>query len=45
MAATDRASDWMISGRVFGADEALASGLLTSVHQTHGVEGAAHTPD
>lgn len=37
-----KASDWMISGRVFGADEALASGLLTSVHEPHEVEEAAH---
>lgn len=27
-----RAQDWMISGRVFGADEALASGLVTAIH-------------
>lgn len=28
-----RALDWMISGRVFGADEALAAGLVHSVHE------------
>jgi enoyl-CoA hydratase/carnithine racemase len=27
-----RALDWMISGRIFGADEALAAGYLRSVH-------------
>jgi len=27
-----RAMDWMISGRVFGAEEALAAGLVHSVH-------------
>ncbi|WP_338751653.1 enoyl-CoA hydratase-related protein [Janibacter alittae] len=36
-----RASDWMISGRIFDADEALASGLLTSVHAPHDVHRAA----
>ncbi|HEV2781946.1 MAG TPA: enoyl-CoA hydratase-related protein [Actinophytocola sp.] len=28
-----RALDWMISGRVFGADEALAAGLVHSLHE------------
>src|SRR5690348_4764001 len=28
-----RALDWMISGRVFGAEEALAAGLVTSLHE------------
>lgn len=28
-----RALDWMISGRVFGADEALAAGLVRSLHE------------
>lgn len=27
-----KAQDWMISGRVFGPDEALASGLVTAIH-------------
>ena len=27
-----RAKDWMLSGRVFGVDEALAAGLVNSVH-------------
>lgn len=37
-----KASDWMISGRVFFADEALASGLLTSVHEPADVLDAAY---
>lgn len=37
-----KASDWMISGRVFFADEALASGLLTSVHAPEDVLEAAY---
>lgn len=37
-----KASDWMISGRVFFADEALASGLLTSVHEPVEVLDAAY---
>lgn len=37
-----KASDWMISGRVFFADEALASGLLTSVHEPAEVLDAAY---
>ena len=28
-----RAMDWMVSGRVFGADEALAAGLVHSLHE------------
>jgi enoyl-CoA hydratase/carnithine racemase len=28
-----RALDWMISGRVFGAEEALSAGLVTSLHE------------
>ncbi len=27
-----RAMDWMVSGRVFGAEEALAAGLVTALH-------------
>ncbi|MFE9321425.1 enoyl-CoA hydratase-related protein [Nocardia sp. NPDC052278] len=27
-----KAKEWMITGRVFGADEALAAGLVTSLH-------------
>lgn len=27
-----RAQDWMISGRVFGPEEALAAGLVTAIH-------------
>lgn len=37
-----KAQDWMISGRVFFADEALASGLLTSVHAPEDVLEAAY---
>lgn len=36
-----RASDWMITGRLFRADEALASGLATSVHEPDEVLDAA----
>jgi enoyl-CoA hydratase/carnithine racemase len=32
-----RALDWMISGRVFGADEALTAGLVHSVHEPDAV--------
>jgi enoyl-CoA hydratase/carnithine racemase len=28
-----RAMDWMVSGRVFGADEALAAGMVHSLHE------------
>ncbi|KQY57122.1 MULTISPECIES: enoyl-CoA hydratase-related protein [unclassified Nocardioides] len=37
-----KAQDWMISGRVFGADEALSSGLVTSVHAPEDVLEAAY---
>ena len=37
-----KAQDWMISGRVFFADEALAAGLLTSVHPPEDVLEAAY---
>ncbi|MFJ2756346.1 enoyl-CoA hydratase-related protein [Nocardioides sp. NPDC087217] len=39
---TTKALDWMITGRVFGADEALSSGLLTSVHPSDEVLEAAY---
>lgn len=38
-----KAQDWMVTGRLFGADEALASGLLTSVHEPDEVLDAAWT--
>ncbi len=37
-----RALDWMISGRVFDADEALRSGLVHSVHPPERLLPAAH---
>ncbi|WP_435130554.1 enoyl-CoA hydratase-related protein [Actinacidiphila sp. bgisy144] len=37
-----RAMDWLISGRTFLADEALAAGLLTSVHPADELTAAAH---
>lgn len=37
-----RAMDWLISGRTFLADEALAGGLLTSVHPADDLMAAAH---
>ena len=37
-----RALDWMVSGRVFGADEALAAGLVTSLHEPDEVLAAAY---
>ena len=37
-----KAQDWMITGRVFGSEEALASGLLTSVHAPEDVLEAAY---
>ncbi|HEY0806665.1 MAG TPA: enoyl-CoA hydratase-related protein [Pseudonocardiaceae bacterium] len=36
-----RALDWMVSGRVFGADEALAAGLVTRLHEPDEVLPAA----
>ncbi len=37
-----RATDWILSGRVFGADEALAAGFLTKVVPADQVLAAAH---
>ncbi|WP_028851473.1 enoyl-CoA hydratase-related protein [Thermocrispum municipale] len=37
-----RALDWMVSGRVFGADEALAAGLVTRLHEPDEVLPAAY---
>lgn len=37
-----RAQDWMISGRIFGADEALSSGLVTSIHPPDDVLNEAY---
>jgi enoyl-CoA hydratase/carnithine racemase len=37
-----KALDWMMSGRVFGAPEALEAGLLHSVHEPETLLGAAY---
>jgi enoyl-CoA hydratase/carnithine racemase len=37
-----RALDWMVSGRVFGAEEAFAAGLVTSLHEPDEVLAAAY---
>lgn len=37
-----RALDWMVSGRVFGAAEALSAGLVTSLHEPDEVLPAAY---
>ncbi|MFQ4147116.1 enoyl-CoA hydratase-related protein [Arthrobacter sp. LAPM80] len=37
-----RASDWMLTGRLFGAAEALDAGLVTSVHEPDAVLDAAY---
>jgi len=37
-----RAMDWMVSGRVFGADEALAAGLVHSLHDPEDVLDRAY---
>ncbi|MEU4317324.1 enoyl-CoA hydratase-related protein [Nocardia fluminea] len=36
-----KAKEWMITGRVFGADEALAAGLVTSLHSPEDLLPAA----
>ncbi|TCJ96602.1 enoyl-CoA hydratase-related protein [Nocardia alba] len=36
-----KAKEWMITGRVFGADEALAAGLVTSLHDAEELLPAA----
>ncbi|WP_024874209.1 enoyl-CoA hydratase-related protein [Saccharomonospora piscinae] len=36
-----RALDWMVSGRVFGAEEALAAGLVQRVHEPEALHDAA----
>ena len=36
-----RALDWMVTGRVFGAQEALAAGLVSQVHEPDEVLPAA----
>lgn len=38
-----RALDWMVSGRVFGADEALAAGLVHNVHEPDALLDSAYT--
>lgn len=37
-----RATDWMLTGRLFGAEEALDAGLVTSVHEPDAVLDAAY---
>ncbi|MET8872650.1 enoyl-CoA hydratase-related protein [Nocardia sp. NPDC004604] len=37
-----KAKEWMITGRVFGADEALAADLVTSLHAPEDLLPAAH---
>ena len=37
-----RAAEWLMSGRVFTAEEALAGGLVRSVHEADGVLPAAY---
>ena len=37
-----RAAEWVFTGRVFGADEALEAGLVRSVHPGDGLLVAAH---
>lgn len=38
-----RAMDWMVSGRLIDADEALAAGLVTSLHEPDQVLDAAYS--
>lgn len=38
-----RAMDWMVSGRVFGAEEALAAGLVHQLHEPEEVLEQAYT--
>jgi len=38
-----RSMEWCTTGRVFGADEALAGGLVRSVHEPDALVPAAHT--
>ncbi|MDJ0317493.1 MULTISPECIES: enoyl-CoA hydratase-related protein [Arthrobacter] len=38
-----KATDWMLTGRLFGAAEALDAGLLTSLHEPEDVLEAAYT--
>ncbi|MFD0365464.1 enoyl-CoA hydratase-related protein [Nocardia sp. GCM10030253] len=38
-----RAKEWMITGRVFGAEEALAAGLVTSLHAPEDLLTAAQS--
>lgn len=37
-----RATDWMLTGRLFGANEALDAGLVTSLHEPDDVLDAAY---
>jgi enoyl-CoA hydratase/carnithine racemase len=37
-----RAMDWMVSGRLINADEALAAGLVTALHEPHEVLAKAY---
>lgn len=39
-----RAMDWLVSGRIVPADEALAAGLVTSLHDADKVLDAAYEP-
>jgi enoyl-CoA hydratase/carnithine racemase len=39
-----RATEWAATGRVFGPDEALAAGLVRSLHEPEDLLSAAHAP-